>query len=131
MSEISFRNNSSPAHAVLKARLAEFESPMLTCEPVLAEACFVLQASHNGPKAVVDMLTRGVVKIGFRLTDHDQSISRLLAKYANVPMSLADVCLVRMSEICEASTIMTTDTDFRIYRRHGRKVIPVDLPPST
>ncbi|MGH8628172.1 MAG: hypothetical protein ACREYC_23880 [Gammaproteobacteria bacterium] len=51
-----------------------------------------------------------------------------MRKYANVPMSLADACLVRMTEILPDPVILTTDADFRIYRRHGRHVVPAVTP---
>jgi predicted nucleic acid-binding protein len=53
---------------------------------------------------------------------------RLMEKYADVPMSLADACLVRMSEAASDAVILTTDRDFRIYRRHGRQVVPCLTP---
>jgi len=52
----------------------------------------------------------------------------LRAKYASVPMSLADACLVRLSEILPEPVVVTTDADFRIYRRHSRQVIPCLMP---
>ena len=39
-------------------------------------------------------------------------------------MSLADACLVRMTETLADPVVLTTDTDFRIYRRHGRHTVP-------
>jgi hypothetical protein len=51
-----------------------------------------------------------------------------MQKYSNVPMSLADACLVRMTETYADAILLTTDTDFRIYRRHGRRVVPCVMP---
>jgi len=51
-----------------------------------------------------------------------------MRKYAGVPMSLADACLVRMTEVLPEPLVLTTDADFRIYRRHGRQVVPCVLP---
>lgn len=56
------------------------------------------------------------------------SVLRLLNKYANIPMSLADACLVRMTETLPDPVILTTDSDFRIYRRHGRQIVPCAMP---
>jgi len=56
------------------------------------------------------------------------SVLKLLRKHANVPMSLADACLVRMSETFADPVILTTDSDFRIYRRHSRQMVPCLLP---
>ena len=74
------------------------------------------------------MLRRGAVKPAFDLSDELDPVLVLMHKYRDVPMSLADACLVRMSESVSDSVVITTDTDFRIYRRHGRQVIPCMLP---
>ncbi|PYN91643.1 MAG: hypothetical protein DMD91_33840 [Candidatus Rokuibacteriota bacterium] len=64
----------------------------------------------------------------FDLADELDRVLDLVRKYANVPMSLADACLVRMSEMLSDPVILTTDADFRIYRRHGRQVVPCMTP---
>ncbi len=74
------------------------------------------------------LLERQAVKIAFRLDEEHESVGRLMAKYADVPMSLADACLVRMSESLARPKIMTLDGDFRVYRRAGRHVVPVMMP---
>jgi uncharacterized protein len=98
----------------------------LTCEPVLSEAYFLLHAAHA--LALDRLLREGVVRLGFDLAAELAQVLDLRAKYADVPMSLADACLVRMSEILPEPVIVTTDTDFRIYRRHSRQVVPCLLP---
>jgi hypothetical protein len=62
------------------------------------------------------------------LLDDFESIRRLMEKYSNIPMSLADACLVRMTEILPDPILLTTDSDFRTYRRLGRQVIPCAMP---
>jgi len=74
------------------------------------------------------MLQRGVVVPAFDLGDELQPILVLMDKYADVPMSLADACLVRMTETLADPLVVTTDTDFRVYRRHSRQVIPCLMP---
>ena len=59
-----------------------------------------------------------------------EAFEELLRRYRNVPMSLADACLVRLSELYGDCAVLTLDSDFRIYRRHGRQVIPVLAPPK-
>ncbi len=76
----------------------------------------------------MELLRRNVVVVAFRLEEHVPSIARLLGKYASVPMSLADACLVRMSECYAESAVMSLDRQFLIYRRHGRQTIPVVMP---
>ena len=77
----------------------------------------------------MEMLGRGVVRAAFRLEDEVASVRALLAKYGDVPMDLADACLVRMTEIHAEPVLVTVDAEFRdVYRRHGRKTIPTQLP---
>ena len=102
--------------------------PLLTCEAVLSEACFLLRGLASGPEAVLDAVRRGAVETPFRLADHAHRVGQLMAKYAQMPMSLADACLVCMAELHAESTVFTMDSDFRIYRKHGRTVIPVLMP---
>ena len=117
-------------HAWAKAQLAEMEPPLLTCEAVVAEACFLLRQLPGSSSAVIEFLARKILEIPFRLDANARSLAVLLEKYADVPMSLADACLVRMSELREDAFVWTLDSHFRLYRRHGRQVIPTLMPPG-
>ena len=105
---------------------SENSPPWYTCEAVLSEAYHLLGA--RGAPGISAMLSRRAVVAGFNLDDHVEAVVALLQKYASVPMSLADACLVRMSETVADPLILTTDSDFRIYRRHSRQVIPILCP---
>jgi predicted nucleic acid-binding protein len=85
-------------HVWAREALSRQPLPWFTCESALSEALFLLHEPH------------------------------LRAKYSSVPMSLADACLVRMSETLPDPVVVTTDADFRIYRRHSRQVIPCLMP---
>ena len=74
------------------------------------------------------LLRRAAVVSRYRFADDLDAVLRLLEKYSDVPMSFADACLVRMTETLNDPVLLTTDGDFRIYRRHGRQVIPCVLP---
>ena len=74
------------------------------------------------------MLLQGIVAISFQLDGQTVSIHKLLVRYANLPMSLADACLVRMAEQDAQSLVMTLDRDFRVYRKNGRQTIPTLIP---
>jgi predicted nucleic acid-binding protein len=115
-------------HAWARDRWNEVSPPLLTCESVISEACFLLRPVVGGTASVLDLLRRHVVQIAFRLPDEIASVERLLARYANVPMSLADACLVRMAELHAESALITLDADFNIYRKSGRQVIPTIMP---
>lgn len=80
------------------------------------------------PAALSALLQRRAALVNFDFNDDTESVLRLLQKYADVPMSLADACLVRMTETLSDPLVLTTDSDFRIYRRHSRQVIPCVMP---
>ena len=112
-------------------RFDEITQPLLTCEAVLAEACFLLRSTPGGGVAVLDFLGRGALLIEFSAAAHAASLGAMMKKYADVPMSLADACLVRMTELQEDAVVMTLDRDFLVYRRHGRQTVPVLMPPGS
>lgn len=100
--------------------------PWRTCEAALSEAFHLLGA--RGTRGLGALLRRRALSVSFDLGDDVEAVLKLLEKYADVPMSLADACMVRMTEIISGPLILTTDSDFRIYRRHSRQMIPCRLP---
>ncbi len=109
-------------------RLREIEPPLETCEAVLTEAAFLLRGAVGGADALLALVDEGILTVRFDLEEHAQAVRALMRRYADQPMSLADACLVRMSEIRGDSKILTLDKDFRRYRRLGRKVVPLIAP---
>jgi uncharacterized protein len=103
---------------------------LVTCEAVLSEACFLARRTHGGVYAVLGLVDRGVVELGLGLKEHFGAVAALMRRYSNGPMSLADACLVRLSELVPDCVVFTLDGDFRIYRRHGRQKIPLVIPPE-
>lgn len=102
--------------------------PLLTCEAVVAEACYLLRTLPNGVQAVLKLIQRGRMHVGFSLAEECESVVRLSSKYRDVPMSFADACLVRMSELHSSACVFTLDADFKVYRRNGRQTIPILFP---
>lgn len=102
--------------------------PMITCEPVLTEAAFLLKREGCETDALFILLERGVIRVSLEIEDQVPDLRTLMRRYRDRPMSLADACLVRLSELHRDSRIFTLDADFRIYRRHGNKVIPLLMP---
>jgi predicted nucleic acid-binding protein len=113
-------------HDSAVAEAPRFGPPWMTCEAVLSEAFHLLGA--GGAPALSALLRRRALIVAFDLAASIEPVLRLIHKYASVPMSLADACLVRMSETWDDPMLLTTDTDFRIYRRHSRHVIPCTTP---
>ena len=108
--------------------LDSVEPPIVTCETVVSEACFLPGRLAGGPDALLALLANNIVTLAFCLLSEIDAVCGLVRKFATVPMSLADACLVRMSELDPRTTIVTLDADFRVYRRNRRQVIPTIVP---
>ena len=117
---VAFRNRRERHHAWVASVMDAIEPPMFTCDPVLSEACFLLQHTEGGPDAVLDLVSRGLIRSDFRVTAELDSVCALMRRFAGVPMSLADACLVRMSELDHSGRVLTLDSDFKIYLRNRR-----------
>ncbi len=115
-------------HAWTRAQLESLSGPLATCEAVLSETFFLLQRVRGGGEKLAALVDRGVLEVRFDFQDERDSVLRLLRKYADTPMSFADACLVRMSELHRDSRIFTLDRDFDAYRRNGRERIPLLAP---
>ena len=105
----------------------QVDGPLLTCEPVLAEAAFHLQ----DVRIVLGLLEDQFISLAFDVNDHLPYLAALAARYADRKPDLADLCLIRMSELNPNHSVITTDReDFRVYRRNKRETIPLICPPE-
>lgn len=115
-------------HQWAVTRSSELAPPWSTCEAVLSEAFHLL-----GPPGVTSLsalLQRRALVLAFNLAENIEPVVKLMQKYSDVPMGFADACLVRMTETFADPIILTTDTDFRLYRRHSRQIVPCITPES-
>jgi len=113
-------------HQWATAQAPQFVPPWSTCEAALSEAFHLLGA--RGTPGLSALLRRRSVLVAFDLAKDLDTVLKLMQKYSDVPMSLADACLVRMTETFANPILLTTDTDFRTYRRHSRHVVPCVMP---
>ncbi len=116
-------------HLWAAARVEELDAPLLVCEPVLTEATYLLARFPTAQDALFGLLQNGAVVVAFRLEEHIAALRRLVRKYRDTPMSLADACVVRMAEIHENHSVLTLDSDFTVHRKHGR--VPITLMRPT
>ena len=116
------------AHEWVTQRVKRMTAPILTCEAVLTEAFFLLAKSQTGPQALWQLLERDLLRVDFAFQREKTALKNLMQKYQNIPMSLADACLVRMSEIHPQAHIFTLDSDFQIYRKNTHEVISCLAP---
>jgi uncharacterized protein len=117
-------------HGWAQGEWARIKPPMLTCEAVLSEAQHIVRRLGGDPLVVLEFVRRGLLDVSFRAESEIGSLIELERSYDDVPMSLADACLVRLSELSSQSRVMTTDSDFLRYRKNRRQVIPVICPPG-
>jgi uncharacterized protein len=115
-------------HAWARAHFEAFVEPCMTCEAALSESFFLLERTREGKQALCALLERKVILLRFSVEDEVTETLRLLRRYGDIPMSLADACLVRMAELIADATVFTTDSDFATYRKHGRQIIPLITP---
>lgn len=97
---------------------------LLTCEAVMAEAMHLLEDLPPSIEALIRLHRDGILRVDFDFESQAPRVWRLIGKYRDIPMDFADACLVRMTELYADCTVWTTDGDFRIYRRDGRRAIP-------
>lgn len=110
--------------------LEDIQPPVLTCEAVIVEACFLLKRTYNAQETILSLLNTGALQIPFSLSEEAGIIGQLMKHYQSVPMSLADACLVRMSELYPGSFLLTLDSDFKINRRNRNQLIATIMPES-
>jgi predicted nucleic acid-binding protein len=103
-----------------------FPPPWSTCEAALSEAYHLLGA--RGAPSLGALLRRRALVVAFELPKNVEPVTKLIEKYSNILMSLADACLVRMTETLADPVLLTTDEDFRVYRRHSRQMVPCLTP---
>ena len=125
---VSFLASGLKHHAWAVEQWKRLRPPLLTCEPVLTEAAFLLKREGREADALFALLERGVIRVALTVQEEQADLRALMHRYRSRPMSLADACLVRLSELHTAAEVFTLDSDFHFYRRHGNKVIPVLMP---
>lgn len=103
-------------HRACAEILSELEAPLVTCEAVIAEACYLLRSVRGASDAVIANIETGVFHVPFRIESAAPAIRKLLAKYNKVPMDFADACLVYLASELDTGRVLTLDDDFDVYR---------------
>ena len=125
---VALLNANDTHHAWARVEFARREAPFLSCEAVLSEAQHLVARGRGNPLLVLEMLRRGALTMALAVEDEAERLLALQRTYKNLPMSLADACLVRLAELHPHGRVLTTDSHFRIYRRNKRQLIPVVVP---
>ncbi len=125
---VAFLDRAEQHHRWVVEQVEELDPPLLVCEPVLAEAMHLLARFPRAQDALFGLLENGALSIAFRIEEHVPALLKLHQKYRDRPMSLADACIVRMAEIYEQHVVLTLDSDFTVYRKHGRDPLALIYP---
>jgi predicted nucleic acid-binding protein len=127
---VAFFDRREQHHRWVSDRFDELATPLLVCERVLVEAMHLLARHPEAQDALFELLQSGVIALAFEIDGHVAALRKLLQKYRDRPMSLADACIVRMAEIHDRHAVLTLDSDFLVYRKHGRASLTL-ISPTT
>jgi predicted nucleic acid-binding protein len=122
---VAFGNRSDRHHAWAVEVAKRIKDPLLTCEAVLAEAAFHLASSSY----VLSLVRDKMLRLAFDCSGNQEQLWELATRYEDRRPDLADLCVVRMSELYPRHAVITVDeSDFRVYRRNKREIIPLICP---
>jgi predicted nucleic acid-binding protein len=125
---VAVLDRSDSFHSWASEQLKSIQAPLITCEAVIAEACFLLRRYPAAMTSIGNWIKGGIIEPRFLLSREAEATFALLKKFADVPMSFADACLVRLSGLHPEYRILTLDQDFLVYRRNRRQRMPVLMP---
>jgi predicted nucleic acid-binding protein len=128
---VAFLHANEEHHRWAVERFKTLPPQFLTCEAVLAEACFLLEFAPRAIEQIDRFLAHGWMQVCFHFSAERPSVMQLMRRYRNLPMSFADACLVRMAELHPGVPVFTLDGDFRLYRKNRREVIPTIMPAES
>lgn len=115
-------------HEWAKTQLETIRPPLVTCEAVITETCYLLRAHPVAAEHLRRFVQAGVIQVTFSIQEEVAPVFQLMRKYSDVPMSFADACIVRMIEAGTGRLVFTLDSDFHVYRQKGRRRIDLITP---
>lgn len=120
---VALLNRREKLHKRARASLSRVSAPLLTAEPVLVEAMFLLRTVPGGSQAVLSLVRDGFLRIPLAISTEASALDALMTRFGSVPMSVADACLVRMVELMPEASVFTFNSDFTIYRARRNRAI--------
>lgn len=125
---VALLDRSDRHHAWAVEVFSQLRGPLMTCEAVVAEVLFLCARNRVSAKAVWALLESRTLRPLPVFAESPEAVVRLLKRYASVPMSLADGCVLRLHETLESSVVLTCDSDFRVYRRSRGRAVDMLAP---
>lgn len=128
---VALLDRSEARHSECSRVVRELDAPMITCEAVIAESCYLLRKLTGASEAVLENVAAGIFQIPLQLSREAANVRKILRKYRDQPIDLADACMICMADAFSAGEILTLDRDFAIYR-WGRnrpfRMLPLTAP---
>ena len=113
---VALLDRNESAHQACADAVQQLQAPLLTCEAVIAESCYLLRNLAGASEAVIENIAAGMFQVAFQLSHEAASVKQVLRKYRDRKIDLADACLIRLADMFETGDILTLDRDFTIYR---------------
>jgi uncharacterized protein len=113
---VALLDRSERLHEACAKAVQEIEAPLITCEAVIAESCYLLRTLAGAAEAVVENMAAGIFQVPFQLSREAAGVKQILRKYRDRKIDLADACLIRLADEFGTADILTLDGDFAIYR---------------
>jgi predicted nucleic acid-binding protein len=113
---VALLDRSEKRHAECVAVIEELKQPLVTCEAVIAESCYLVRNMAGAPEAILENIDRGIFQIPFQLSQSASAVRAILRKYRDIPADFADACLIHLADILDSGKILTLDSDFHSYR---------------
>jgi uncharacterized protein len=127
---VAVYNKREPYHSRCVRVYQGIDSPLVTCEPVIAEVIHLLRSTPGAAEDILASIAEGVLEIPFKLSESAGTVRAIMKKYRDTPADLADACLIAMADLLDTGDILTLDSDFKHYRwrrtRAFHLLIPLD-----
>jgi predicted nucleic acid-binding protein len=126
---VALLDRSERHHQRCKAALRSLRGALLTCEAVIAEACYLLREQASASDAILENVERGAFLIPFRLDESAPGVRALMKRYARVPMDFADACLVSLADTLGTGRILSLAEDAGVRGSGGHRDARAPLTP--
>jgi uncharacterized protein len=113
---VALLDRSERLHDACAEVVREIEAPLITCEAVIAESCYLLRNLAGASEAIIENVAAGIFQIPFQLSREAAGVKQVLRKYRDRRIDLADACLIRLADEFGTADILTLDNDFAVYR---------------
>jgi uncharacterized protein len=127
---VALLNRREKLHQSCADLIRAVDAPLITCESVISESCYLLRKIAGAPERVLENVASGFIHIPLQLSREAQDIKQILHKYRDRQIDLADACLIRLAEEFQTPDILTLDKDFQVYRWGRNKAFNISPSPA-